>query len=172
MVACNCNSEFRHYFQVCYRLKNKDIYRWIWTLSYVKSIFHQAMKYLSHGEPIFHHSKSLSYVEPKCHQDINKMFSSVYFSQLCLTLCYPMDRRLGLENVSEVLAWDPDTFACQLGPKSLVQTCSPDQFQPVQLGCPTIWGLMTDNKYKYKQCLIISTSNEVDLTSVSFLFKF
>ena len=100
------------------------------------------------------------------------MFSSVHFSQLCLTLCYPVDRRLGQENVSEVLACDPDTFACQLGPKSLVQICSPDRFQPVQLGCPTIRGLMTDNKYMYKQCLIISTSNGVDLTSVSFLFKF
>ena len=83
-----------------------------------------------------------------------------------------MDHRLGQENVSEMLACDPDMFACQLGPKSLVQTCSSDRFQPVQLGCPTIWGLMTDNKYKYKQCLIINTINGVDLTSVSFLFKF
>ena len=61
-----------------------------------------------------------------------------------------MDHRLGLENASEVLTCDPDKFACWLGPKNLVQTCSPDQFQPVQLGCPTIRGLMTDNKYKQR----------------------
>ena len=149
MVACNCNSEFRHYFQVCYRLKNKDIYRWIWTLSYVKSIFHQAMKYLSHGEPIFHHSKSLSYVEPKCHQDINKMFSSVHFSQLCLTLCYPMDRRLGLENVSEVLACEPDNACMSAWAKEPSPKLQPWPIPPIQLGFPTIQGLMADNKSKW-----------------------